>query len=322
MSFQIKFKGGEAGVLDSQTKTFLDGLPKKKGSPMSELSPEEIRSAPSPTAAYQPDPAPVAVEEIAVPARDGHQIRVRIYRKDENTIAPPLIFIHGGCWVFCSLDSHDPLARQLCYESGLTVFSIDYRLAPESKYPTAPNDCYDAALWISKNNDNVNVTTDDLLICGDSAGGNLSTVTTLMAKRSGEFKVRGQMLFYPITDASRMDNESYTQFATGHFLTKETMEYGAGHYTSGAEDRINPLVSPLLADDLAGMPKTLIQTAEFDVLRDEAEAYAEKLTEAGVDVECVRYNGTIHAYAALIGKIDLGKEAVSDAATFLKSFNP
>lgn len=320
MSFQIRYKGGEAGVLDSQTKVFLDGLPPKK-SPMAEFSPHQIRSAPSPTAAYNQVPAPVAVEEIAVPARSGRQIRVRVYRKDENTIAPPLIFIHGGCWVFCSLDTHDSLARQLCYESGLTVFSIDYRLAPEAKFPAGVEDCYDAALWISRNNDKVNVTADDLLICGDSAGGNLSTVTTLMAKRSGEFKVRGQMLFYPITDASRMDNESYTQFARNHFLTKETMEYGSSHYVSSKEELMNPLISPLLAKDLAGMPKTLIQTAEFDVLRDEAEDYAEKLAEAGVDVECVRYNGMIHAYAALAGKIDLGRTAVSDATAFLKSFN-
>lgn len=320
MSFQIQYKGGPAGVLDSQTKTFLDGLPPKSG-PMSDLSPSDIRSAPSPTTAYHPDPAPVAVEEISVPSRDGRSIRVRVYRKDENTIAPPLIFIHGGCWVFCNLDSHDTLARQLCYDSGLTIFSVDYRLAPEAKFPAGAEDCYDVAKWVSKNNDQVNVTSDDLLICGDSAGGNLSSVTTLMAKRSGEFKVRGQMLFYPITDASKMDNESYTKFAKNHFLTKETMEYGANHYVTSKEELLNPLVSPLLADDLEGMPKTLIQTAEFDVLRDEAEAYAEKLAEVGVDVECVRYNGTIHAYAALIGKIDLGRKAVEDAAKFLKSFN-
>ena len=320
MSFQIKYKGGEAGVLDSQTKVFLDSLPPKNG-PMSELSPDDIRSAPSPTSAYNPEPAPVAVEEITVPARDGKQIRVRIYRKDENSIAPPLIFIHGGCWVFCNLDSHDGLCRQLCYDSGFTVFSIDYRLAPEDKFPTGVEDCYDAAKWVSKHNDKVKVTADDLLICGDSAGGNLSTVVTLMAKRSDEFTIRGQMLFYPITDASRMDNESYTKFAKNHFLTKETMEYGANHYVSSEEEFLNPRVSPLLAEDLAGMPKTLIQTAEFDVLRDEAEAYAEKLANSGVDVECVRYNGMIHAYAALIGKIDLGREAVGDAASFLKSFN-
>ena len=320
MSFQIKYKGDKAGVLDSQTKVFLDGLPPKSG-PMSDLSPEQIRSAPSPTAAYNPDPAPVAVEEVEVPSRDGSQIRVRMYRKDENSIAAPLIFIHGGCWVFCTLDSHDTLCRQLCMDSDLTVFSVDYRLAPEHKFPTGVQDCYDAAKWISKNYDVVNVTSDDLLICGDSAGGNLSTVVTLMAKRSGEFKVRGQMLFYPITDASRMNNESYTEFAKNYFLTKETMEYGANHYVSSQSEFLNPLVSPLLADDLSGMPKTLIQTAEFDVLRDEAEAYAEKLAKNGVDVECVRYKGMIHAYAALIGKIDLGRDAVNDAVQFLKSFN-
>jgi len=264
MSFQIKYKGGAAGVLDSQTKVFLDGLPPKSG-PMSELSPEQIRSAPSPATAYNPEPAPVFVEEIKVPSRDGIQIILRVYRKEENTIAPPLFFIHGGCWVFCDLDSHDTLCRELCMNSGLTVFSVDYRLAPEYKFPIGVQDCYDAAKWVSKNNDVLNVTSDDLLICGDSAGGNLSTVVTLMAKRSGEFNIRGQMLFYPITDASRMNNETYTKFAKNHFLTKETMETGANHYVSSQEEFKNSLVSPLLADDLAGMPKTLIQTAEFDV---------------------------------------------------------
>ncbi|MCM8533527.1 MAG: alpha/beta hydrolase, partial [Lentisphaeraceae bacterium] len=126
--------------------------------------------------------------------------------------------------------------------------------------------------------------------------------------------------YYPITDASSMENESYTAFAEDHFLTRNMMKFGANHYARTAADFLNPLVSPLLAQNLTGMPKTLIQTAEFDVLRDEAEAYAEKLDAAGVDVECVRYNGMIHAYIALAGKIDLAKEAISDSVNFLKSF--
>lgn len=151
------------------------------------------------------------------------------------------------------------------------------------------------------------MTANDLIVSGDSAGRNISTVVALVAKQSKEFKVRGQVLYYPITDASQMNNESYMAFAEGHLLTRELMAYGAGHYVNNKEELSNPLVSPLLSNDLAGLPKTLIQTAEFDVLRDEAEAYAEKLATNGVDVECVRYNGMVHGYISLAGKIDLGR---------------
>jgi acetyl esterase len=321
MSFQVKRKGGTAGQLDSQIKDFLEGLPKKNGaSSLADTTPEMIRIEPSPTAKFNLDPAPVAIEEISVPARDGHQITIRIYRKDENSIAPPLIYYHGGCWIFCSLDTHDAICRELCHETGYTVFSVDYRLAPENKFPTGINDAYDAALWVSKNNDLVDVTNDAVLVCGDSAGANISIAVSLMAKESKEFNIRGQMLFFPITDISRMDTASYHDFAVGHLLTQEMMEYGGNHYINAEADKLNPLISPLLADNLKGMPKTLIQTAEFDVLRDEAENFAEVLSNAGVDVECVRYNGLIHAYIILAGKVELAKEAIADSIKFLNSF--
>ena len=319
MSFKVTFKGGEAGKLDPQTEEFLRGLKKGDGKPLIEVHPDSIRSAPSPTAAYNLHPAPVAIEEISVPVRDEREIRVRVYRKNKEKAAPPLIYYHGGCWVFCSLDTHDALCRQLCQDSGMTVFSIDYRLAPENKFPAGINDAYDTAKWISKNNDLLNTTADDIILSGDSAGGNISTVVSLTAAREKEFKIRGQLLFYPITDISKKA-ASYSDFSTGYFLTEELMDYGANHYINSNQDRESEYISPLLAKDLQLMPKTLIQTAEFDVLRDEGEAYAEKLAGAGVDVECVRYNGLIHAYAALAGGIDLGREAVEDAVKFLKTF--
>ncbi|MCM8536856.1 MAG: alpha/beta hydrolase [Lentisphaeraceae bacterium] len=319
MSFEIIYKGGEANVLDHQTKAFLDSLP-QGSSDMIGITPDDIRSGPSPTLPYNPQPVPVDVEEICVAARDGYQIRVRIYRKDENTEAAPLMFYHGGCWVFCNLDSHDSVCRQLCQDSGMTVFSVDYRLAPESKFPTGIQDAFDAAAYVANNRAELKITSDDLIVAGDSAGGNISTVVSLMAKDSKELSVRGQLLYYPITDASRMDNESYSAFGEDHFLTKNMMKFGANHYARNADDFSNPLMSPLLSNELEGMPKTLIQTAEFDVLRDEAEAYAVKLDAAGVDVECVRYKGMIHAYIALAGKIDLAKEAISDSVKFLNSF--
>ena len=319
MSYQLKVKGGLAGVLDSQIKSFLDELP-KGGKSLAEVMPDDIRSNPSPTVPFNIPSAPVYTEDIVVPARDGYLLNVRIYRKEEDSIAPPLMYYHGGCWVFCNLDTHDSVCRKLCYDSGFTVFSVDYRLAPESKFPTGIQDAYDVALYVTQTNDELKVTSDELIVSGDSAGGNISAVVALMAKESEEFKVRGQLLYYPITDASQMENESYTAFAEGYFLTKEMMAFGANHYGNTSEDFVNPLVSPLLSNDLAGLPRTLIQTAEFDVLRDEGEAYAEKLAESGVDVECVRYNGLIHAYIGLAGKVNLGRVAIADSVEFLKSF--
>ena len=321
MKFQIKTKGGEAGVLNKQVETFLNELPKPDNPPpLVEVPPQAIRMAPSTTAPLNLDPAHVAIEEIAITARDGHQVKIRIYRQNEDSTGAPLIYFHGGCWIFCNIDTHDSVCRQLCQDTGKTVFSVDYRLAPEHKFPTGIQDSYDAALWISQNNELLNTTDDDLLVCGDSAGGNISTVVTLMALESKEFKVRGQMLFYPITDISRIDTISYEKFKKDYFLTKELMEYGSNHYINNEADRRNPLISPLLSKNLSAMPKTLIQTAEFDVLRDEAEAYAEKLANAGVDVECVRYNGLIHAYINLAGRVTQGREAMNDAAVFFNSF--
>lgn len=152
MNYQLKIKGGPAGQLDPQSKSFLDGFP-QGGKPLTEVSPEDIRSNPSPTMPHNMQPAPVFTEEITIEARDGYQIRVRIYRKEENVIAPPLMYYHGGCWVFCNLDTHDAVCRKLCHDSGFTIFSVDYRLAPEGKFPLGINDAYDAANYISKNND-------------------------------------------------------------------------------------------------------------------------------------------------------------------------
>lgn len=316
MDYKLKIKGGDAGILDGQTKVFLDTLP-KGGKPLAETTPDEIRSGPSATIPYNLQPVSVYTEEIVTPARDGHEIRVRIYRKDKTIVAAPLMFFHGGCWIFCDLDTHDSNCRQICMDSGMTVFSVDYRLAPENKFPCGINDAYDAALYVSKNNDELNVTCEGVIVAGDSAGGNISTAVALMAKKSKEFNVRAQLLYYPITDASNMETGSYNTYATDHLLSKEMMQFGANHYAKSDDDYKNPLMSPLLSEDLEGMPKTLIQTAEFDVLRDEGEAYAKKLAAAGVEVECVRYNGMIHAFIALAGKIDLAKIAIDDSVEFL-----
>lgn len=319
MSFKLEQRGGEAGVLDNQVKAFLETLDKGDGTPLSDISPDALRTGPSPTEGYGLESVAVAVTEMFVTVRASKKIRIRIYRKDPQKVAPVLIYFHGGCWVFCSLDSHDPICRQLCYDSGMTVISVDYRLAPEAKFPAAIDDAYDVTKWIVENKDLLKIADSDPILSGDSAGGNIACVTTLRACETQEFKVGGQLLFYPITDVSQKA-ESYKDFSKGYFLTEELMDYGVNHYMNHEGDKLNPYMSPMLSDYLSVLPKTLIQTAEFDVLRDEAEAFAQKLHETGVEVQCVRYNGAIHAYAALAGGVHLGREALADAVDFLRRF--
>lgn len=315
----VQCKGGPAGELDPDVKAYLDQL-ESGGKPLSETTPEELRSGPSSTKGFEIPPADVNIDDLTFKTRDGVERVIRRYQKTKGEVSAPLMFFHGGCWVFCSIDTHDSICRYMCEQTGFTVFSVDYRLAPESKYPTGIQDAFDASLWVHHNREHLQLTPDDLLVFGDSAGGNISLAVSALANKNPVLNVRGQMLFYPITDASKMDTESYELYREGYLLTKEMMGYGANHYVENSEELSDPLISPLLAKDLSIFPKTLIQTAEWDVLRDEAEALAQVMNEAGVDVECVRYNGLIHAYQGMAGKMPAAKVAVDDAVAFFNRF--
>ncbi|NBR99954.1 MAG: alpha/beta hydrolase [Actinobacteria bacterium] len=229
------------------------------------------------------------------------------------------VFIHGGGWVFHNLDDYDDVCRRIAMQSGHAVLSINYRLAPEFPFPTPLEDCLTATRWAHENAGSLGCDASRMVVCGDSAGGNLST---LVAQHSGvAFKM--QLLIYPATDA-RCITESYRENALGYLLTAPAMQWFYGHYLSGVGSArgslTDPMVSPLLASDevLAKMPPTFIITAEYDPLCDEGEQYAKRLSDLGVPTTCVRYFGQIHAFVTRSAFLDDGYLAIAQLADAIR----
>ncbi len=211
-----------------------------------------------------------------------------------------LLFIHGGVWIVGNFDNHKRLLRDLVVGSGQVGVFVEYTSLPEAKYPTQPEECYTALKWIAAHAGEFGADGSRIAVAGNSVGGNMSAALTLMTKDRHGPKISYQVLFIPATDAS-VDTASYHAFATGRFLSRDFMKYGWDRYAPDEKTRDNPYVSPLRAStkELTGLPPALIITAENDPLRDEGEAYARKLKEAGVDVNAVRYNGTIYDFVLL-----------------------
>jgi acetyl esterase len=244
---------------------------------------------------------------------------VRIYTPEATSPAPALVYFHGGGWVICDLDTHDVVCRAIAHRAGAVVVSVDYRLAPEHKFPAAVIDCYAAAAWVATNAARLGIDPARLSVGGDSAGGNLAAVVCLKArdeKARGENcpAIASQALVYPVTTLSSFATGSYEEFADDHQLTRASMEWFRGHYLSSMDDARNPHASPLLTGDLSGLPPALILTAECDPLRDEGEAYAKRLEEAGVRVTCKRYAGMIHPFFSMSGAIPQALEAIQQIA--------
>ncbi|WP_201768911.1 alpha/beta hydrolase [Halalkalibacter akibai] len=229
---------------------------------------------------------------------------------------PVFIYYHGGGWVLGDLDIVDVPLRSITNSSNALVVSVDYRLAPENKFPTAPEDCYQALQWVASNISSYNGDRNRIAVGGDSAGGNLATVVTQMAKqREGPF-ISYQVLIYPATQFS-FHTQSHLENGENYFLTKSSMIYFAKQYISEKEKN-HPYASPLLAPDLTSLPPALIITAEYDPLRDEGEAYANRLKESGVPVQLERYEGMIHGFFWLSGIMDQGKKAIDQIGSILK----
>ncbi len=319
----IQHKGRtKGGVLDPQIQAVLDHVAAAESDdakPLSATSPEDIRTAEDAIAGFSLPPASVhAIDEFTIPGQSGHDIPVRLYAPSDDPRLPVLVFFHGGCWVFCDLDSHDTICRFLASESGCKVLSVDYRLAPESQFPAAVEDAYDVVSWVAAHAATIGVDPASIAVGGDSAGGNLAAAVSLAARDRLAPDIAFQLLIYPITDISTMHTGSYEAYGTGYFLERGLMEWAGDHYVARAEDRFHPYVSPLRAADLSGLPPALIQTAEFDILRDEAEAYARRLDAARINVVCTRYLGMVHAFVAMAGTVDLGRIALQDAAQALQ----
>jgi len=243
----------------------------------------------------------VDVEDTSVPGGPSDEVSVRIIRPKGATGALPVIlYIHGAGWVFGNSHTHDRLIRELAAGTGAAVVFPNYSLSPEARYPIAIEESYAVLEWVADHGAEKNLDASRIAIAGDSVGGNMSAALTLMAKQRSGPELAAQVLFYPVTNAS-FDTDSYHEFAEGYFLRRDAMQWFWDQYTMDEDERAEITASPLRAttDDLAELPKALVITGEADVLRDEGEAYASKLREAGVDVTATRYEGIIHDFVML-----------------------
>lgn len=266
--------------------------------------------------AEYPSPEMNQVDDVEIEVRDGAKIPVRIYKPLEADTLKTIVFYHGGGFVLRNIDTHDNLCRRTAKNCNALVISVGYRLAPEAKFPIPVEDCYDAFLWAAENASTYGGNPNDLVVMGDSAGANLATVVSHLARDNNGPKISKQVLIYPCLDA-RLQAESIEKFKDGYLLTKNMMEWFVGHYADKPEDILNPLMSPLLADNLADLPPALIIAADHDPLRDEDEAYYHKLKAAGNDVIFKEYKNTIHAFANIPRIQQKAFELDKDVAQFL-----
>jgi acetyl esterase/lipase len=316
------FAAGSPGV-EHNTQAFLEALAAGGGKPLEQLSPKEARAVL--TAAQNSvkvDLAGVDVNDRAIKV-DGQTINLKIVRPAKvKGELPVFMFFHGGGWVLGDYPTHQRLIHDLVVGSGAVAVYVDYTPSPEAHYPTAINQAYAATRWVAEHGEDIGVDGKRLAVAGNSVGGNMAAVVALMAKEQKTPTLRFQLLMWPVTNA-QFDTGSYRQFAEGHFLTKGMMNWFWDSYTTDTAERAQIHASPLQAsaEQLKGLPAALVQTAEFDVLRDEGESYARHLDAAGVPVTAVRYNGMIHDFGLLnpLSQIPQVKAAVRQAALELKT---
>jgi len=255
--------------------------------------------------------------DITIPTRDG-QVPARVYRaRTDRPATGTVVYLHGGGWVLGSLDSADATCRTLAAATGMSVVSIGYRLAPEDPFPAAVHDGVDAFRWTRDNAHRFGGTADTVGVGGESAGGNLAAVISIVARDDPAGAPAFQILFCPVTDLSHK-HRSYGLFADGFFLTEAQMDWYATHYLRGGGHATDPLVSPLLADDLGGLAPAYVAVSGFDVLRDEGIAYARRLEDAGVDTTLVTHTGQIHGFFNACGALKDARDAVTDAGTWAR----
>lgn len=305
--------------LDPQVETLLGAQAMLGTAPVNTLSVAEARAQSNLRAAADAPLDPVAsVVARTISTPDG-EIPLRIYTPDGAGPFPILVYIHGGGWVLCSLDTHDRECRALCRRAQYVVVSVDYRLAPEHKFPGPVYDCLAALRWVLSNAGELNGDPDCVVLGGDSAGGNLTAAVTLLARDQFMGPLAGQLLIYPVTQHPSVGLHSYTTYAEGYGLTRDEMIWFWDHYLQRPEQANDPLASPLRAADLSGLPPAFVQLAELDVLHDEGEQYTRRLQAAGVPTELACYPGMIHGFVNMSAVLDGGQRALDDAAVWLRS---
>ena len=312
----------ETGI-EHHTQAFLNALNSSGGTPIEKLSPKDARAVLVGAQAG----ANVSLPKVDISQKtisvDGQDINLTIVRPaGVKGILPVFMYFHGGGWVLGDYPTHERLIRDLVEGSGAVAVYVDYTPSPEAKYPTAINQAYAATQWVAEHGSEINVDGKRLAVAGNSVGGNMAAVVSLMAKDKGTPEIKYQVLLWPVTDAN-FDTGSYKQFAEGYFLTRNMMKWFWDNYTTDPKQRAEIYASPLRAsvDQLKGLPPALVQTASADVLRDEGEAYARKLDQAGVAVTAVRYNGMIHDFGLLnvVGQVPAVRSAMLQASQELKA---
>lgn len=257
------------------------------------------------------------VSDINIPTA-GHPIPIRVYQPFNRLQMPILMYFHGGGFVIGDLDSHDNLCRRLAKLSHCIVVAVHYRRAPEHKFPAAAEDCYLATKWIAENAKTFDGDASRLAVSGDSAGGNLATVVTMMCRDKGGPKISQQILIYPTTDGT-MSFPSVERNGKGRILTREMMQWFVDQYKSPQTDLKDPYFSPYWSDNLKNLPPALVITAEYDPLLDDGARYAEKLKAAGVPVEYIEYQGMVHVFFQMPKYLKKGKEAHEKVAKTLRN---
>ncbi|MBU2513573.1 alpha/beta hydrolase [bacterium] len=311
----------EYGTLDTNAAILLKFIEISNIDPFEDgKTPEQIREKSAKSGALlKGSPTPIdQIRNTTFPGPAG-PVPVRIYIPRQQSNLPVVIYYHGGGWMLGNLDSHDNICRFLAKKSSAVVVSVDYRLAPEHAFPAAANDAYAALEWVSQNAATFNGDTSRIFVAGDSAGGNLAAVVSLMSRDKGGPGITAQILIYPATNLADLTTESHQHFGNGYYLTRRYIEIFRSMYLPRMEDWQNVYASPLLAENLENLPPAMVLTAEFDVLRDEGEAYARKLESAGVPAKHNRYQGMIHGFLSMDRLFSQSKVAIDDIVAFIKS---
>ena len=310
----------EAPQPEHHVQDFLNALNSSGGKPIEQLSPEDARGTDRCPERRGAACCGCNGKTIQV---NGQPLKLNIVKpKGSHGILPVFMFFHGGGWVLGDFQTHERLVRDLVVESGAAAVFVNYTPSPEAHYPVAINQAYAATRWVAEHGKEIGVDSKRLALAGNSVGGNMVAAVALQAKQQHAPAIRYNVMLWPVTDA-RFDTASYDQFQNGYFLTRNMMKWFWDAYTTNESERNNILASPLRAtsEQLKGLPPTLIQTAELDVLRDEGEAFGRKLDAAGVEVTVTRYNGLIHDYGLLNGlsNVPAVRTALRRAAEELKT---
>ncbi len=307
-------------MLDPNNKQLLDELAAMGAPPIHAMAPADARRGDLILAAAcqgdNPHEQVGRVEDRTIPGPAG-EIPIRIYTPKAGAPCGALVFFHGGGWVVGSIEGHDEVCRRLANDSGAMVISVGYRLAPEHKFPAGLDDSYAATAWVAANAAALGYPAGRVAVAGDSAGGNLSAAITLMARDRGGPKVAFQVLIYPAVSAS-LDWPSVREF-DGYFVATDDMKWFMNHYLRGPDDATNPYAYPLNARDFRGLSPALVITAEMDPLRDQGEAYAARLREAGVPTTLSRYQGVTHAFINMAPRVEAGRKAIREAGAAVRA---